>query len=623
MKNGHFILYGLISIFLLIFIKKDYLLLLDMIFSFNINITSSFYGLNTIEAILPLFLFIKLINSVIPAVVIQKIILFSIFFLSGISMHNLINTKRRLPRYFAGLFYMINPFVYVRFMAGHWLFLLGYAILPFTIKSIMDFLEKQDKKQIIKTCLMITLTAIFSTHMLFLVLFLFLIFFIFKFKKQLIKPALFLALVFLVLNFYWLIPVLTAESTNIGQISEIDLQIFATRGGIINVLTNSAMLYGFWREEAYILPNKIIPIFFYFSLFIIILYLTIHGYLNLENKYKKAILVTAILSLFLAVGISHPWFSDSFLFLFKNLFFMRGFREPQKFLALVAFAYAYFSAYGIDALLENPRRYVKGLLILLLILPILYTPTMFNSFWGQLGPTDYPKDWYEINEHLNQDKQEFSVLFLPWHGYMNFKFVQNQEKRIANPAKSFFNKPVIQADNIETGPLYSHTTNTVSLYIEEVLKNKIDTAERLRLIDVKYIILAKEVNYKDYEYLLNQSNLKLVKESENLYLIENNLQVNKFYQSDDLKELEPWGYEKKSTIRYNIEKPTKKYVIFTEAYNSGWELGDEKPLEGTVNVYEYNGENVLKYKRFNTYLVSYIISGVFFLGLLYLWWKRR
>src|SRR3990172_10911585 len=33
-------------------------------------------------------------------------------------------------KYFAGLFYTINPFVYERFLAGHWLVLLLYAMLP-------------------------------------------------------------------------------------------------------------------------------------------------------------------------------------------------------------------------------------------------------------------------------------------------------------------------------------------------------------------------------------------------------------------------------------------------------------------------------------------------------------
>ena len=65
---------------------------------------------------------------------IQDILIFFILILSGISMHFLVNTKSQIPKYFAGIFYMINPFVYLRFMAGHWLLLLAYSITPFVVK---------------------------------------------------------------------------------------------------------------------------------------------------------------------------------------------------------------------------------------------------------------------------------------------------------------------------------------------------------------------------------------------------------------------------------------------------------------------------------------------------------
>jgi len=71
------------------------------------------------------------------------------------------------------------------------------------------------------------------------------------------------------------------------------------------------------------------------------------------------------------------------------------------------------------------------------------------GFWGQLKPTDYPEDWYEINDILNNDPQDFNVLFLPWHQYMDFKWIPNTQKRVANPASNFFDKPAIQGENTE------------------------------------------------------------------------------------------------------------------------------------------------------------------------------
>jgi len=77
------------------------------------------------------------------------------------------------------------------------------------------------------------------------------------------------------------------------------------------------------------------------------------------------------------------------------------------------------------------------LIFLALSTPFFYSFTMFNGFWGQLKPTDYPKDWYEVNEFLNQDNQDFNVLFLPWHLYMDFKWLP-PPKTHRQPGKYLF-----------------------------------------------------------------------------------------------------------------------------------------------------------------------------------------
>ena len=140
----------------------------------------------------------------------------------------------------------------------------------------------------------------------------------------------------------------------------------------------------------------------------------------------------------------------------------------------------------------------------------------------------------------------------------------------------------------------------------------------LKLINVKYVILAKEKDYKNYFYLFNQSDLELIKDTENLYLFKNKNEVNKFYQTDAPNaELVLLKYTKRSPIKYVIEKPDKKYVIFTEGFNNNWELGSQEPIKlGPVNAYKYRNKDELKYKRFRIYLISYSISALIFAYLL-------
>ncbi|MEK6983485.1 MAG: hypothetical protein AABX33_02845 [Nanoarchaeota archaeon] len=619
-KIKYILIYTIIPLIIVAPLLNGYIFFLDWINAPEIKTADIFYGLKeSVSAGMPFLLLMDLLTFFVSAPITQKISIFLIFFLSGISMHNLIKTKSEFPKYFAGFLYMINPFVYIRFMAGHWHILLAYSILPFVTKSIMKFLDNPDRKQTIKTCLWITLIAAINTHTLFLTFFLFAIFYVYKLIKskserlKLTKSISIMAFFFILLNSYWLIPLLTAESIAVSQITSDDLAAFQTKKGNFNEFMETLMMYGFWREDAYILPRNIIPSYIYFPIFALILFLTIHGYLNCKEKYKTPILITGILAQLLAVGVGHPWFREIFTYIFTHVYFMRGFREPQKFVALLVFAYAFFAAYGMDSILRQLRGKKTKILasVLILAIPFAYTPTMFNSFWGQIHTTDYPQDWYEINTYLNQDSKDFNVLFLPWHLYMDFKWIPNKDKRIANPAESFFDKPTIRGDNVEVGTIYSSSNNPRSKYIQSLLKKETENiGERLKLINVKYVILAKETDYKNYFYLFNQSDLELVKETENLYLFKNKNEVNKFYQTDNANaELMPLKYTKKSPIKYTIGKPDKTYIIFTEAFNENWELGSQKPANFiAVNLYEFKDNFILKYKRFDVYMASYIIS---------------
>lgn len=119
------LIYSLVSIIVLWgLLAPGYVLTLDMVFTPNgsdINVSDWSYGLETwLFGGLPFFLLlIEGIGSLVPMWVIQKIILFFTLFLAGFSAHHLCPAKNQLGKYFAGLIYMLNPFVYVRFMAGH------------------------------------------------------------------------------------------------------------------------------------------------------------------------------------------------------------------------------------------------------------------------------------------------------------------------------------------------------------------------------------------------------------------------------------------------------------------------------------------------------------------------
>src|SRR3989344_5789698 len=220
-KYTKYIVYLILSLIAISPLLNGYFFLLDGVFSPNYKVENLVYGKIDPQTRSPFLLTVKFLSLALPTAILQKMFLLLILFLSGVAMHRLIKTESNLPKYFAGILYMINQFVYARFMAGHWLLLLAYSITPFAIASIIKFFKENSRKQSIKTALWITLIGILNLHNLFLILFVFLIFFLYNiFKKQkILKQTIFLAITFLILNLFWIIPLATAPATPIQEIT--------------------------------------------------------------------------------------------------------------------------------------------------------------------------------------------------------------------------------------------------------------------------------------------------------------------------------------------------------------------------------------------------------------------
>ena len=671
----YYIIFSFLSLLLVWnLLSSGYVLTLDMIFSHDtFRISDMFYGLSDQYSVLPLYALLDFLGIFLSNEFIQKILFFLVFFVSGISMYKLCPEEWGKGRYFAGILYMINPFIYVRFLAGHWLILLAYAVSPIVIRSFMDFFESPSTKRSLYAAFLITVVFFIDTHTPFLLLIVFFIFFIEKILEygknahrviDISKRTLLIGSFLLLLNSYWLVPVFTVNKTPLDEITGSDLYIFTTRQDInFNTLFTAASMYGFWRG-GYMYTKDLLPYWYLF--FIFILFLAVHGFVSNHRHPKYGIYVrtsgiVAVLSVLLAAGISSP-VGSAFEFLFNNVFFFKGFREPQKFVALLVMAYAYLGGLGVAELEKsaktkssevsrNPGTWL--LVALALFTPFIYSFAIFDGFHGQLKTTDYPKDWYAVNDFLNEDKQDFNILFMPWHLYMDFKWLPTSQKRIANPANIFFDKPVIQGENMEAGTIYSSSSNPVTKYIEFLLgkKNVIENFGGLVApLNVKYIILTKEVDYEQYDFLYKQKDLQIVKDTENLVVFRNNYPVSRFYEVDGVITIKDWedlidlgkthdltsfsivignetniqaskgqalNYTLDSPARYLLDRPSKRYIVFSRRYSEDWKLDGNPPFAnfGVTNAYDTSDlkRSTLYYERFNLYLIGYIISGITFI----------
>lgn len=137
----------------------------------------------------------------------------------------------------------------------------------------------------------------------------------------------------------------------------------------------------------------------------------------------------------------------------------------------------------------------------------------------------------------NEDKDDYSVLFLPWHLYMDYGWLPNRGKRLRNPAQVFFNKPAISGDNIETGGIYSQSTNPISKYVEVLLghrQNITNLDELLAPLNVKYIILANKADDESYDFLYRQEDLRVELKKPRITLFTNEYPTANVYGVDSV-----------------------------------------------------------------------------------------
>lgn len=471
-------------------------------------------------------------------------------------MYKFLPAKFGIARYFGGIFYAINPFVYERIMAGQWGLLLGYGILPFVITSISNYFDNPAFGKTVKLALLFTIFVNTSTHFILIFFALFsvygLIYFLFNIGNYktdvLLRNSFILGLLVIILNINWILPIFFGNSGLTGIMDGFtrdDLVVFQSVpdknfGLIFNLLSG----YGFWPEvyDYFISPKNIV--FFWPLISLVMMGISLWGLVILLKEKERSnypFLITSIimflLSLDLAGGVALKFFSDITYFLYDKLPILRGFREPQKLVGIIMFCYAFWGSIGLASLLAKVKKgsmfYV--LCSMFFILPFIYAPTIFAGFWGQLKPVFYPDSWQKVNQILKTDKDDFLTLFFPWNQYMRFNFTNNMV--VANPAPYYFEKPILSSQNYETSYLYTHDIRAEAMHIEGLLSiekegvnllgdnvwEKPAWGKSLSPINVKYIILSKDEDWKKYDFLNRTPDLEKILDENDLILYKNKM----------------------------------------------------------------------------------------------------
>ena len=511
MKNNNLyilIFFGLAVLILWQMLLPGFVLGLDMVFTPEMKVIINPDGFNNF---LPVGYLIYWISLIIPVWLIQKIIFIILFFNIGyLAFKYLPVGENKTARMFSALIYLVNPFVYSRFLAGQWTHLMAYAFLPIFISCLLSFKEKNDFKSVLKLFGSLFLISIFSVHffiMTVLILLIWSLYYLIKYLYQkkrvefrtLFKNLSIASFIFLIISSYWLIPAFSRNQPVEQRFGVEHWQEFSA-GGYENIspLLNVVSLNGFWGErnpwaKYFVWPQDYSIFWISFSLIMIFVLIGIMaGFKDKEKKHKTIFFfLIGVLAFVFSTGVGDTIFKNLNLWFYTHISFWSGFRDSQKFSGLLALSYAFFVGLGFVSVSEYLKKkkpaVMSMFLSLVFIIPILFGYLIWGGFHKQIQPVWYPESWFEAKKIIDNDQSDNRVLFLPWHGYMSLDF--NNKIISLNPGKRFFGDRVLVGKNVELGRIYDQETDTEYDALDRIIKdNLMSSDEKLNLLTEKYKI---------------------------------------------------------------------------------------------------------------------------------------
>jgi hypothetical protein len=348
-----------------------------------------------------------------------------------------------------------------------------------------------------------------------------------------------------VASWYWIVPLSTGRgyastvftTTGAGEL----MAYAAVPDSSFGLIPNLLGLYGFWAENTGRFASMKAFVPFWPAILSALIVVCVIGAIAAFHRrstglapWVAGLIVAGVAGLALEMGVSDPHTSGLVMGLDAHIPIYRGMRDAGKWGALLALAYSQLSGLGSASILIWLKKgewnaagveWATGFgAALLLTLPLYYGNGLLFGAHGEIKPSQYPSGWYAADRLLVSDAHPGRTLFLPWHEYMTYSFVQNQNSVVASPAPTFFSVPVVASTNPEVpgiAPPSSPDQLAVTALVKEGATGR--WAEALASIGVKYVLVAPELDWQSYAYLDTQPGISRVADLGQILIYRNNL----------------------------------------------------------------------------------------------------
>jgi hypothetical protein len=485
-------------------LRPGLVLSLDLSPSLSARLPTAYHGLAQTPnegslGRLPIDLIYALLGRLHVIAVSQKALLVAIVALAGLGMHRLLADRSPAAATFGGTLYAINPFVVDRLLGGQWLLLLSYALLPWLVAAFSAALEGQ-RWAPWRFAALLAAAGAAGPHLAALGLLLCVLRALGDagpHGRTLRRAGAALAAGGAG-SLLWLIPApgLHELWDHVGS-SQLDYYATVSRGGW-GPLPTVLGLQGFFNATSVSSVTWII------------------GGLALaalagcglaagrRDPLCRACAAAGLLGVLVAVapasGLLHGGYAD----LMDRVAPLRAFREPQKAVALVVFAYAVLGARAVDGLLARRRAAAR---VAVALVPLALAAPLVPALWSHLRPVHYPRSWSQAGAILAGETHGARTAFLPWHGYLSLGFAHDAV--VLNPAPGFFSVPVVASRSVTPDPALDDAAGADDGALRAILDAGPGhaAARCLAALGISHVLLAHEADWRSAAWLAREPGL--------------------------------------------------------------------------------------------------------------------
>lgn len=525
------------------FLKHLYLWDNNALGSFSFSIPSS----------LPNYLYTKIIYSIFGLEYGTYFGLYFFVFFALFSGYLLLRklSLDRIQSSLIALLFVINPvFLYYLFSTGTTTLLMAYVGVILSIAYTHDYLEHNKISSLAK----LILASILVSHPFIFVFFCVTLLYIFVVNKR-YKALFFLGIPLLLINFYWILPFLTAhyfkEGQLLGSYTPDLIGSYAKLGQFQYSFLFLGRSFGF-LEQLYRYHYVV-----YIEMFLIWIALIYAIFWDIGKSIVVRYYWFYVLFLLMFSVGPRGELGSIFRYLLNNFSFFSLFRSYQNvFVVLMVFIfYLFFLSFKKNT---NFLKLVQYLSVFFFIFFVLFQNLSFTE-----RSSNFPNEYFEVKEIVDKDEGLNRVLLLPYSTYDYYGWDNPTEDKYF--LQYFFNK---------SGLVFYRPT--IDSPVLKKLYDKIysgeDYKDDLYRLGIGYILNRKDLTKADKGYFRPLGKTipgKLIFSTDNI-----DLYSLKSYRptisGDDI------SFSRQSPIYYKMSikglSKNQKTISFLESFQSGWGL---------------------------------------------------